>query len=217
MALNLFSKLMPREEQFTALFCQQARCIVDGARELAALVEKEGSLDAHVAAIRAIEVGADGVARRVFTAANRVFNAPIDREDIIALANDLDNVVDMIEDVAKTIQRYGLTEYPTQMRAIARTVVQAADVLQEVMPLLDEITTRNRTIFELCERVGHIEEEADQCFDAGLTALRADLRAGSIDVLGYLDRKEVYELLENTVDRCDDVANAVQTITAKHV
>jgi hypothetical protein len=217
MALNLFSRLMPREEQFTALFCEQAKHIVDGARELAGLVEREGDLDAHVATIRAVEVSADGVARRIFIAANRVFNAPIDREDIIKLANDLDNVVDMIEDVAKTIQRYALTEYPPQMRAIARTVVQAADVLQEVMPLLDEITTRHRTIFELCERVGHIEEEADRCFDAGLTTLRADLREGSIDVLGYVDRKEIFELLENTVDRCDDVANALQAITAKHV
>ena len=217
MALNLFSRLMPREEQFTRLFCEQTERIVDGARELIALVEKEGSLEAHVATIRAVEVSADGVARRIFTAANRVFNAPIDREDIIALANDLDNVVDMIEDTAKAIQRYALTEYPPQMRAIARTVGRAADVLHEMMPLLDEITARNRAIFELCERVGHIEEEADQCFDAGLTALRADLRAGSLDVLGYVDRKEVFELLENTVDRCDDVANAVQGITAKHV
>lgn len=217
MALNLFSRLMPREEQFTRLFCEQTERIVDGARELAALVDKQGSVDGHVATIRAVEVSADAVARRIFTAANRVFNAPIDREDIIALANDLDDVVDMIEDTAKAIQRYGLTEYPPQMRAIADTVVRAADVLHEVMPLLDEITTRNRAIFELCERVGHIEEEADQCFDAGLTALRTDLREGSLDVLGYVDRKEVFELLENTVDRCDDVANAVQAITAKHV
>ena len=217
MALNLFSRLMPREERFTELFCEQTKRIVEGARELCALVNKEGALESHVTAIRAVEVDADAVARRIFIAANRVFNAPIDREDIIRLANDLDNVVDMIEDSAKVIQRYALAEFPPQMRAIARTVGQAADVLHEVMPLLDEITARNRRIFELCERVGQIEEEADQCFDAGLTALRADLRAGALDILGYLDRKEVYELLEDTVDRCDDVANAVQAITAKHV
>jgi predicted phosphate transport protein (TIGR00153 family) len=219
MNLNLFSRLMPHEEAFTPLFCEQTQCIVEGARELVALVDSDDArnIDARVSAIRAVEVKADAVARRVFLAANRVFNAPIDREDIIALANHLDDAVDMIEDTAKAIQRYDLRTFPAQMRAIAQTVGRAADALHQVMPLLDAITDRHREILALCEKVGQIEEEADQAFDAGLTLLRADLRTGKVDTIGYLDCKEVYELLENTVDRCDDVANAVQAITAKHV
>jgi len=117
MRLNLFARLMPREEAFTPLFCQQTRCIVDGARELVALVEGQGEAGAHVGAIRRIEVEADAVARKIFIAANRVFNAPIDREDIIDLANRLDDAVDMIEDIAKAIQRYRLADLPAQMRA----------------------------------------------------------------------------------------------------
>jgi uncharacterized protein len=219
MNLNLFSRLMPHEEAFTPLFCEQAQCIVDGARELVSLVDSDGarSIDTHVSAIRAVEVKADAVARRVFLAANRVFNAPIDREDIIALANHLDDAVDMIEDTAKAIQRYDVHTFPAQMRAIAQTVSRAADALHQVMPLLDAITDRHREILALCEKIGQIEEEADQAFDAGLTLLRAELRAGKVDTIGYIDCKEIYELLENTVDRCDDVANAVQAITAKHV
>lgn len=219
MNLNLFSRLMPHEEAFTPLFCEQTQCIVEGARELHALVESggDGSIDAHVTAIRTVEVKADAVARRIFLAANRVFNAPIDREDIIALANDLDDAVDMIEDTAKAIQRYQLRSFPPHMRAIAQTITRAADALHQVMPLLDAITDRHREILALCERVGQIEEEADQAFDTGLTVLRADLRAGTVDTIGYIDCKEIYELLEDTVDRCDDVANAVQAITAKHV
>ena len=48
-------------------------------------------------------------------------------------------------------------------------------------------------------------------------SLRAQLRAGEIDTIAYLDRKELYELIENVVDKCDDIANAVQAITTKHV
>jgi len=217
MRLNLFARLMPREEAFTPLFCQQTRCIVDGARELVALVDGQGDAGAHVTAIRAIEVAADAVARKVFIAANRVFNAPIDREDIIELAQRLDDAVDMIEDTAKAIQRYRLTDMPSQMRTIAQGAGRAAEVLHQVMPLLDTITDRHKEIFALCEKVGAIEEEADQAFDAGLSLLRADLTGGALDTIGYIDRKEVYELLEDLVDRCDDVANAVQSITAKHV
>jgi hypothetical protein len=217
MGLNIFGRLMPREEAFTQLFCDQTRCIVQGAHELLDMVDGKGPVDAHVAAIRHIEGEADGVARKVFLAANRTFNAPIDREDIIDLANRLDDAVDLIEDTAKAIQRYALTEFPGEMRAIADAAARSADVLHKVMPLLDEITPQHKTIFELCEEVGHIEEEADQCFDTGLALLRAQLRAGQVDTVGYMDRKEIYELLEDVVDRCDDIANEVQAITAKHV
>jgi uncharacterized protein Yka (UPF0111/DUF47 family) len=217
MALNLFARLMPHEETFTALFCEQTRCIVQGAHELLDLIDGKGALDAHVTAIRGIETTADSVARKVFLAANRVFNAPIDREDIIELANRLDDAVDQIEDTAKAIQRYAIADFPREMRAIADAAARAADVLHQVMPLLDDITARHRDIFALCEQVGHIEEEADQSFDAGLALLRTHLRAKEIDTIVYIDRKEIYELLEDIVDMCDDVSNAVQAITAKHV
>jgi hypothetical protein len=122
-----------------------------------------------------------------------------------------------VEDTAKAIQRYTLSEFPGEMRAIADAAARSADVLHQVMPLLDEITPKHRTIFELCEQVGQIEEQADQCFDTGLALLRAQLRAGQVDTVAYIDRKEIYELLEDVVDKCDDIANAVQAITAKHV
>jgi predicted phosphate transport protein (TIGR00153 family) len=209
--------MMPREEPFTQLFCEQTRCIVQGAHELVDMVNGQGTGEAHVAAIRRIEHEADAVARKVFLAANRVFNAPIDREDIMRLANDLDDAVDMIEDSAKAIQRYAVSEFPAEMKAIARAVLRSADVLQKVMPLLDEITPQHRTIFALCEEVSHIEEEADESFDTGLARLRMDLRKGVIDTVAYIDRKELYEQLEEVVDKCDDISNAVQAITAKHV
>jgi len=74
-----------------------------------------------------------------------------------------------------------------------------------------------REIAALCEQVGQIEGRADESLDLGLTRLRTQLRAGEVDTIGYIDRKELYELIENVVDKCDDVANAIQSITAKHV
>jgi predicted phosphate transport protein (TIGR00153 family) len=217
MALNVFSRLMPREEDFTALFCEQVRTLGQAAQELQRLIHGDDAIATHVAEIRAIEAKADLVAKKIFIGANRMFNAPIDREDILELANDLDDTVDLIEDLAKCIQRYQVRDFPKEMRSMADAVVRCAAVLQEAMPLLDAITAKHAAIFALCDKVGHIEGEADDYFDAGLTALRAQLRAGEIDTIGYIDRKELYELVEKVVDRCDDVANAIQTITAKHV
>jgi uncharacterized protein Yka (UPF0111/DUF47 family) len=103
---------------------------------------------------------ADEFAKKVFVAANRTFNAPIDREDILALAHDFDDAADLIEDTAKGIQRCGVREFPAEMRAMADAVVQSAGVLREVMPLLDAISQKHKTIFSLCEKIGRIEGRA---------------------------------------------------------
>src|SRR5207342_178749 len=134
---NLFSRLMPAEEAFTPLFCEQARCMFQAAEQLRQMIGEDIPAEQHVAIIRETEMAADAVARKIFIAANRTFNAPIDREDILGLAHVLDDCVDLIEDTAKEIQRYGVLEFPADMLAIADAVVEAAAVLRKVMPHLD--------------------------------------------------------------------------------
>ena len=217
MALNIFGRLLPRDESFTALFCEQTQRIGEAALELNALLRADAAIDARVASIRAIEMAADSVAKKIFVGANRTFNAPIDREDILALAHALDDTVDLIEDTAKAVQRYGVRDFGSEMHAMGDAVVECAEVLRQVMPYLDSITRDYKTIFELCERIGQIEGRADESFDGALVRLHRELRSGAIETIDYIDRKELYELVENVVDRCDDVANAVQSITTKHV
>ena len=217
MALNLFGRLMPVEESFTVLFCEQASCILDAAKDLRTMIVEDADIGAHVSSIRAIEMKAGVVARKVFVAGNRTFNAPIDREDILRLAHELDDAVDLIEDTAKGIARYDVHSMPEEMHAMANAIVDSAERLRKVMPYLDSVTRDYRKIFALCEEIGHIEGRADESFDQGLTKLRAQVRNSEIDTLAYLDRKELYELVEHVVDKCDDIANAVQSITTKHV
>ena len=217
MALNLFGRLMPVEESFTVLFCEQASHILDAAQELRTMIVEDVDIPAHVTSIRAIEMKADVAARKVFVAANRTFNAPIDREDILQLAHELDDAVDLIEDTAKGIARYEVHSMPAEMHEMATAIVDSAERLRKVMPFLDSLTRDHRAIFALCEEIGQIEGRADDSFDRGLTNLRTKLRAGEIDTIGYIDRKELYELLEHVVDKCDDIANAVQSITPQHV
>lgn len=216
MPLNMFQALMPAEEAFTPLFCEQAQFILQAAEELREMMI--GPIgEQHVARVRDIEMAADLVARRVFVAANRTFNAPMDREDILQLGHLLDDCVDLIEDTAKALHRYQVQSIPADMRAIADAAVEAAGVLHKVMPFLDSVGKDHKAIAALCERVGQIEGRADESFDVGVTRLRAQLRGAEIEVIDYIDQKELYELIEDVVDKCDDVANAVQAITAKHV
>jgi uncharacterized protein Yka (UPF0111/DUF47 family) len=94
---------------------------------------------------------------------------------------------------------------------------QTGHIVRAAEELRPPITRDYKTIFALCEKVGEIEGRADESFDRGLMNLRAEVAQGAVDTLGYIDRKELYELIEHVVDKCDDVANALQRITAKHV
>src|SRR4029453_15461387 len=127
MALNLFGRLMPVEESFTVLFCEQASHILDAAKELRTMIVHGPDISVHGAAIRAIEMKADVAARKVFVAANRTFNAPIDREDILQLAHELDDAVDLIEDTAKGIARYDVHSMPEEMHEIVKAIVESAE------------------------------------------------------------------------------------------
>jgi len=157
MSLNLFRGLMPAEEAFTPLFCQQADLILRAAHALRQMIAEHVAAEQHVAAIRDIELAGDAVARQIFISANRTFNAPIDREDILALAHLLDDCLDLIEDTAKGIQRYDVRETPAEMQAMGDAVVEAAGILQKVMPFLDSVTKDYKAIAALCEQVGQIE------------------------------------------------------------
>jgi predicted phosphate transport protein (TIGR00153 family) len=218
MRLNLFGPLMPREEAFVELFCELSTTVLAAVQEFEALLrDGNGGVDGHFAEIRRIERDADGVARRILIAGNRSFNAPLDRENIMALAHELDDVVDLVEDAAKEIVRYGVRAFPSHMSELVAAAVKSVEKIQKAMPMLGAITREHRRILALCQEIGKIEEAADECFDAGLDELRSELREGAVDTIHYLDLKEIYEGLEAVVDKCDDVANELETITAKHV
>src|SRR4030095_4745761 len=127
---------MPVEESFTVLFCEQAACILDAAKELRTMIVEDADIAAHVSSIRAIEMKADVRARKVLVAANRTFNAPIDREDILQLAHELDDAVDLIEDTAKGIARYDVHSMPEEMHEIVKAIVESAERLGQGHPQL---------------------------------------------------------------------------------
>ena len=172
MSLNLFSRLMPAEEAFTPLFCEQAKCVLRRCRAAAGddrrrtIPPKTARCDHSRDRDGGGRGGAQDLRRRQpdVQRAHRSRGHPEPRPL-------LDDCVDLIEDTAKGIQRYGVRGFPADMRAMAHAVVEAAAVLQKVMPLLDSIAKDHRTISALCEQVGQIEGRADASFDLGAHAL----------------------------------------------
>lgn len=214
MVLRLFRALMPKEERFVEHFAAHAGRLVAASDALAALMAADGAdRAARSAEIGAIESEADAITRETIVALHRAFITPFDRSDIHALINALDDAVDLMEEVAEHAALYKVATFDAHMRAFGEEIQKATRILADVMPLLSDITRNAERITGLCDQVGKIESQADRLLRTALTELIAERP----DVIAFLGRKEVYDLLEAVTDRCANVADVIEGIVLDHV
>src|SRR5881396_1767744 len=124
--MRLFSRLMPREGRFFALFDQHAEFVVQGATVLVELLrdfDNTGGRDARVARILELEHAADRVTRETVSLLHKTFVTPLDRDDIHTLISRMDDVLDLIQDVTEALQLYDI-------QRLTPEAVQLAELLQ---------------------------------------------------------------------------------------
>jgi len=214
MFMRFFRSLMPKEERFVDRFVAHSGFIVAAADALAAMMAAdEGARQARCDEILAIEGEADVVARQTVFALHRAFITPFDRSDILALSKSLDDAVDLIEEVVLGAALYRVTDFDRHMRDMAAMIQDSARTVAELMPLLHDITGNAERIRALCEKVSKLESKADVALRDALS----EMIAARPDIVTFLGRKEVYELLEAVTDSCDDVADLVEGIVLDHV
>jgi hypothetical protein len=202
-------KLFPREEKFFEYFQQQVHFICQAAN---LLVEGAASGNAHLASaahqIRAIEEQADTVIHDIFTRLNSSFITPLDPEDIHSLAAHLDDVIDGIEDSVHRMLAYRIDPLPTTVLELCRIIQSCAHTLQQAFGAL----AKGLPLLSHCIEINRLEEAADQL---GRNAV-SDLFQNEKDPIRIMKLKEIYEFLEQTTDRCEDVADALQNVQVKN-
>ncbi|MEE8449637.1 MAG: DUF47 family protein [Thermodesulfobacteriota bacterium] len=201
-------KFLPREEKFFDMFEAQAMNILDAAKELRDLMDGFQEIEDKTRLLKDLEHKGDTITHDIIRKVNKTFVTPIDREDIHALASTLDDILDTIEASAARIYLYRITE-PTEL------AVRFADIiLRSVEEVVKTIAClRNfEDIFSHCVELNRLENEADQVLREAYQELFAD----PTDPLWVIKWKDVYETLEASTDRCEDVANILEGIVLKH-
>ena len=203
-------RLLPREEKFYALFLKQVEIISEASRLLLDGVRAGNSRLAGAATeISVLEHHGDEVIHEIFTRLNQTFITPIDPEDIHNLSSALDNVLDGIEDTAHRLVSYRIDPIPRHMVKLAEIVASCAKRCEE----------RVRSAGE--ERADHGALHRDQ--PPGKRG-RPDRRAApwricstsEKDPITLIKLKEIYDFLEDTIDRCEDVADVLQNVVVKN-
>ncbi|HEX2056231.1 MAG TPA: DUF47 family protein [Nitrospiraceae bacterium] len=201
--------LIPREEAFFDLFKQAAHNMIAGSRLLKDMMEDFRDPVQQAKRIKEVEHIGDGLTHDIVRKLNQTFITPIDREDIHDLASALDDILDVVEDIADRFVLYKITRPTEQAVALADILHQSA---VEVGATVDLLGKPHSDVNECSVRVNSLENEADRVSRDAISQL-FDKETDPIAVIKW---KEIYENFEAGTDRCEDVANILERIALKH-
>ena len=202
---------MPREENFFELFERAAENAHVASSELLELLEKFDHVKERSKRIKDIEHAGDKITHEAIERLNRTFITPVDREDIHELICRVDDIVDLIDTTAHRIILFRIEKPTEHVKDLARCLKHATSVIKETMPLLRDMKN-SRAIGEKCIAIQTQENEADQIMHNAIAAL-FDARPDPIEIIKW---KDIYEGIESATDRCEDVANVLDSIVLKN-
>ncbi|HMN21895.1 MAG TPA: DUF47 domain-containing protein [Ottowia sp.] len=213
----LFSKLLPKEGNFFELFNQHADCIVEAAQAFDSLVTHYGDpllREKYNSEVDQAERAADRVTHEVNRLIHTTFITPIDREQIHALINIMDDVADLLQDSAETMALYDVHHMTDEIRRLTDLSVKCCERVQAAVRLLARIgepAVADATL-KICEEIDELEADADRVMRSAMSWLFRH----EPDVRELIKLRAIYELLELITDRCEDVANQIEGIVLEN-
>ncbi|MGH7773577.1 MAG: DUF47 domain-containing protein [Candidatus Binatia bacterium] len=201
-------RFIPRQEKFFDLFKEAAQNVLEGANALKEMLDHYQNPEASWKKIMDLEHEGDRITHRAVRMLNQTFITPIDREDMYALTTALDDVMDTIEAAASRMVLYKIQKVSPQAKELCDIIVNSSEqVVKAVfhMPKLEDIE-------HYCIEINGLENAADQIYRQAIAALFEDERP-PLDVIKW---QNIFELLETATDRCEDVANILESIALKN-
>jgi uncharacterized protein len=201
-------RLIPRDERFFELFVDDATNVLAGARALEAMLRTYDGPEARAAEIRALEHRGDEISHDIGHRLESTFVTPFDREDIHALISGLDDVLDLVEEAADTFVLYRIDAPTAAAVDQAAIIVKQVEQLHAALSHLQEFKDLERYWIE----VHRLENEGDRIAREAI----AGLFQQEFDPVNLIKWKDIHNLLEETIDKAEDVANIIERITIKH-
>ena len=203
--------LIPKEEKFFELFDGQSVHNVEAARVFKELSQKWSLESPLFQKLQDIEHEADISTHEIYDRLNRTFITPFDREDIHALAAELDDVVDIVQSVASRMQLFHVDHATDDLRNLADILLNATENMSKAVAEMKNPEKSSR-VQAYCIEINRLENAGDRALEQALSKLFQ----GKPDPLEVIKWKEIYEGLEAAIDKCEDVAETIQAILVKN-
>ena len=207
----MFSRFMPAEGNFFEMFNQHAALIQQGITELRDLITQFDNLEVRTRAIVSAEKKADKVTHETMDMLHKIFITPLNRDDIHRLISTMDDMLDLAEDVAETINLYDIRSMTAEARQLADICVACADRVKAAVGMLKDMSNAE-AILKIASEIDRLESDADHVMRSAMAKLFRE----ETDVKNIIKMKALYELLETITDKAEDVANVIQGIVIEN-
>jgi uncharacterized protein Yka (UPF0111/DUF47 family) len=140
---------------------------------------------------------------------NRTFVTPMEPEDILMLAHSLDEVVDLAEEVADKIELYGIATITDSAKELGECLAKAGIELAKALDMLEDF----KGLDPVLKDIHSLENAGDEITRVALQKLFTGNHQTPVDLIKW---KDIYALLESTLDECESVAEIMETISIKN-
>ena len=207
----MFGRLMPREGNFFELFNAHADKIAEGSRELAAMMTNFSELELRAQHIDGYERAADKITHETITLLHKTFITPFDRDQIHLLITRMDDILDLMQDVAESVVLFDIRKVTPEAKQLAEICQMSCERVKAVVALLTNVK-RADAILKICEEIDRLESDADRVMRSALSKLFRE----ESDLKQVMKLRVIYDLLESITDRCEDVANVIEGIVLEN-
>ncbi|HEV2032748.1 MAG TPA: DUF47 family protein [Candidatus Dormibacteraeota bacterium] len=198
--------MIPRERRFYELFRRQGTLVSETLSELSqALVEGRN----RHPRLRELEHDCDDVTREIYNLTNLTFTTPMEQEDILLLAHALDQVVDLAEEVSDKIDLYEIGSITDSAKQFGECLAKAGVELVKAVDRLEDF----KGIDPVLQEIHRLENDGDAITRSALQKLFETNHQSPADLIKW---KDLYSLLESTLDECESAAEIIETIAIKN-
>lgn len=203
--------LNPKEDKFYKMFVEAAENVNEAAVVLRKSLDSLSNIDLDVSKIEELEHNGDRLVSIIVKELNDSFITPFDREDIYLLIKRLDDILDLINSTVHRFVMFNVTESTDAAKFLADNIVKCTKHILELMSELHLIGGKNH-INEKIITINQIESEVDRVF----RKIVGELFRNEKDPIEIIKWKEIYQILENTIDKCEKIANIVEGVVIKN-
>ncbi len=210
---TLFSFFAPKDTKFIPMLKETSGILVQSSNFLKDLfLLGEDKRQELCKLIKAEEVRGDQITGEIMKELNDTFITPFDREDIHALADEMDDVIDAINRSAQKVLLYSPRRMPEATQRLS-DIIQKGVI--EIDLAVSELSNMKKNDHELrlhCKNIKKLEEEADVVYEVGIMKLFKEER----DANELIKLKEVIQELEKSANKINNVGKVLQTILVKY-
>ena len=208
--MKFIANLVPREGKFFEYFNQHASLIAQASGTLTNLLRNYGDVSVRQAGIdrvNGLEHEADRVTHQTTALLHTSFVTPLDRDDIHRLISRMDDVLDLMQDAAESLHLYDVQSVTQEAVELAALLQNCCERMQSAVALLSNMKNAPEAL-KICQEIDHAESRADQVMRAAISRLFRE----ESDTRQLIKLKAIYELLEAATDKCQDVANVIESL-----